>query len=95
MTIEPIQVAVVAPTLIPAEPRLDDWSASQMTVEPVQIAAIAPKPIVVAVTAPAPSASGSDIARMRAEIEAEVARENARLAQTLKAPGGKRFSFGT
>jgi hypothetical protein len=57
-----------------------------------------------AVTAPArpepmlmaTSSATSDLARMRAEIEAEVARERERMAQTLQnRPAAKRFVFGT
>jgi hypothetical protein len=62
---------------------------------PIIMAAVAPKPINVVVdVAPAPS-SNAAIARMRAEIEAEVARENARLAQTLQGRTTKRLAFGT
>jgi hypothetical protein len=65
-------------------------------------AAPAPKaaPIVVAAAAPAPKAASSDVARMRAEVEAEVRREQERLAQmvqqtrTIGTPV-RRFSFGT
>jgi hypothetical protein len=53
-------------------------------------------PILVA-AAPArgatPALSG-DLARLRAEVEAEVARDNARLARQLQAPA-KTFRFGT
>lgn len=63
--------------------------------KPLVIAAVAPKPINVVVdVAPAPSAN-ADVARMRAEIEAEIARENARLAQNLQGRTTRRIGFGT
>lgn len=52
-----------------------------------------PPPVVAAASVQVPAAS-SDIAKMRAEIEAEIERERARLAQSLQ-PAGKRFRFGT
>jgi hypothetical protein len=95
---QPMQVAV-------AEPRLDDWTGGELptilaaTVALVEAAPekpmIAPKPIVVAVTAPPASATHADIARMRAEVEAEVARERERLAQQVQSRATRRASFGT
>lgn len=52
-----------------------------------------PPPVAAAASVQVPAAS-SDIAKMRAEIEAEIERERARLAQSLQ-PAGKRFRFGT
>jgi hypothetical protein len=50
-----------------------------------------PEPILMAATT-----ATSDLARMRAEIEAEVARERERMAQTLHSrPAARRFVFGT
>ncbi|HYG54779.1 MAG TPA: hypothetical protein VD965_05735 [Burkholderiales bacterium] len=95
---QPVQVAL-------AEPRLDDWTGGELatilttTVALVEAApekpVIAAKPIVLAVTAPPASATNADVARMRAEVEAEVARERERLAQQVQSRGTKRFSFGT
>lgn len=56
-----------------------------------------PAPILVA-AAPAPGATpalSADLARLRAEVEAEVARENARFARQLQAAPAKSFRFGT
>jgi hypothetical protein len=62
---------------------------------PIVIAAIAAKPISVVVDVAPASSANADVARMRAEIEAEVARERERMAQSLQNRGNKRFSFGT
>ena len=51
-------------------------------------------PIQLAMAAPAVAASG-DIAKMRAEIEAEIARERDRLAQSLQGRASRTFRFGT
>ncbi len=54
-------------------------------------------PILVA-AAPAPGATpalSGDLARLRAEVDAEVARENARFARQLQASPAKAFRFGT
>jgi hypothetical protein len=59
---------------------------------PIPVSAPArPEPVLMAA-----SAASSDLARMRAEIEAEVARERERMAQALQnRPATKRFVFGT
>lgn len=59
-------------------------AAQALPLKPVQVAAAAPKPV------------SADLAKMRAEIEAEVAKENERFAQMIKGgAGAKQFRFGT
>ena len=57
--------------------------------------ALAQKPAAVAAAQPKPAAAttSADLARMRAEIEAEIERDNARMAAQRNA-GGKRFILG-
>ncbi|MBV8032715.1 MAG: hypothetical protein JO035_14480 [Betaproteobacteria bacterium] len=81
----------VAPQELNAGPALDMAVALAPAPAPIKVAAAVPvAPTKVATAAPAAS---SDLARMRAEIEAEVARENERFAQALR--NGKGFRFGT
>ncbi len=63
-------------------------SVAAPRVEPAK----APAQLALASPSPAPAA---DIAKMRAEIEAEIARERERIAQALQARGTTRFRFGT
>ena len=62
---------------------------------PVEKPVLAP---VLVAAAPAPGATpalSGDLARLRAEVDAEVARENARFARQLQASPAKAFRFGT
>ena len=73
--------------------------APRATDEYTQVAAVAlpqkSTPVAVAVAQPKPAAAATsaDLARMRAEIEAEIERDNARMAAHRNA-GGKRFILG-
>jgi hypothetical protein len=80
-----VEQAVVAP--VPVQ-----IAQAPMAPAPVQIALASPS---AAPAAAAPVAATSDLARMRAEIEAEIARERERMAQTLQSRAGKQFRFGT
>ena len=60
--------------------------------------AVRPQAEILIAAAPAPGATPAlspDLARLRAEVEAEIARDNERLAQSLQNRSGRHFRFGT
>lgn len=89
-----VEVPVSLPKRDTRVQEVDSTAIAALDLAPKAVS-IPARPINVVVdVAPAPS-SNAAIARMRAEIEAEVARENARLAQTLQGRTSKRLAFGT
>lgn len=58
----------------------------------------APRKEIVIASAPAPGAIpalSSELSKLRAEVEAEIARDNARMAEALQGHGARRFRFGS
>jgi len=94
-----VAVASTAPTEAPAPAPAARAEPAAANPAPVDIAAVHAKPLIAVIDARPPPATtpqqAADIARMRAEIEAEIAREQERLAHPRTiAPATKRFVFG-
>lgn len=82
---------------IEASSRIANMVPEPQPAERITVAAVEIKPAPVArLEAPASPAPSTEVARLRAEIEAEIARENQRLAGSLPQPSqsAKRFRLG-
>ena len=96
-----VEIAMIAPPAAPVEAPVPAAPAEPVAAkpEPVVVAAIHAKPVIAIIEASPPQAKtpqqAVDIERMRAEIEAEIARDRERLAHQhgLAAPA-KRFVLG-
>ena len=94
----PLASAIESPSALPAKVQPLALAAIDLTgisgnfEMPVHAIARLPQPPAVQSAAAKPS---TDLARMRAEVEAEIARENERVAQLMHGRATKPFRFGT